>query len=220
MWVMNYVSFHYMRCTYRNSRQVFIPGGTHGATAGVTILRRETRKILVDPPTVAFIHDHGTDKPKSAQRFSMPHQEAIMKHDTIREKAASILAGIGHEGDSVIVPDELDGFFGETTCTGSRDGYTDMFTVRALDMISAGNVPVKPHDRADFQEMLSSAMDDNNGALRKWAHSNSERARFLQMAQREYGPIFDGSELLLIAYLIEERDTFSIVKAALERTPA
>ena len=143
-----------------------------------------------------------------------------MTDDSIREKAARILESIEYEGDRVIVPDELDGFFGETTCTGSRDGYTDMFTVRALDMISAGNVPVKPHDRADFQGMLSSAMDDNNAALRRWAHSNSERARFLQMAQREFGPIFDGSELLLVAYLIEERDTFSIVKAALERPPA
>jgi hypothetical protein len=150
----------------------------------------------------------------------MPHPEAIVKHDTIREKAASILASIGHKGERVIVPDELDDFFRETTCIGSRDGYTDMFTVRALDMITAGNAPVKPHDRADFQGMLSSAMDDNNAALRKWAHSNNERARFLQMAQRECGPIFNGSELLLIAYLIEERDTFSMVKAALDRSPA
>lgn len=143
-----------------------------------------------------------------------------MKHDTIREKAASILAGIGHEGDRVIVPDELDDFFHKTPCIGARDGYTDIFTVRALGMISAGSAPVKPHNRGDFQEMLSSAMEDNNAALRKWAHSNNERARFLQMAQREYGPIFDGSELLLVAYLIEERETFSTVKAALERPQA
>ena len=143
-----------------------------------------------------------------------------MTDDTIREKAASILASIGHEGERVLVPDELDDFFRETPCIGARDAYTDIFTVRALGMISAGSAPVKPHDRGDFQEMLSSAINDNNAALRKWAHFNNDRARFLQMAQREYGPIFDGSELLLIAYLIEERDTFSIVKTALERPPA
>jgi len=138
-----------------------------------------------------------------------------MTEDIIRDKASHILQSILCDGTEIDIPDDYADFFRGTSCTGERDGYSDMFSVNALRSIISGDSPSEPYDRKDFEDMLVSAREDNNASLREWLHSNRERARFLHMAQREYGPIFDGSELMLVAYCLEERETFHAVKEKL-----
>ena len=136
-------------------------------------------------------------------------------NEDVLKKATVILGCICDEDKGIFVPDEYTVFFKETSRTGERDGYTDMFTASALRKLAMGQSPQNPYERDDFERMLSAAKDDNNVKLRAWLHSNSERARFLQMAQREHGPIFDGSELMLAAYCLEENETFNAVKELL-----
>lgn len=88
------------------------------------------------------------------------------------------------------------------------DDYRYQFTLESLEAIAN-------HDTSD-DALTSLEPDIYTFDLTAWLHSNNLRLHYVSMAQQEWGPMDDGSQILEMAQLMEKQEVFGLVLKCLK----
>ncbi len=137
----------------------------------------------------------------------------------LQQKAKNFCSFINTANEIIAVsentPPQLKKLLKDIQPYGDEDTFVISFALEALLLIAENSFPENPYDSKNFKQLIEEAAAEGNIKLRAWLHSRMERADFLAMAQKEYGPIQDGSELMIAAKYIERREIYNAVRKKL-----